>query len=315
MAKHVKISTIGCGYSEIDSQASNEEAVGQMASLLKGKISRVLPDRPDLIVLPEWCDMPANVDKDRRKQFFKARGDRILDEFSDIARANRCYLTYPRLKEMPDGTWRNTIELIDRSGNVIGAYNKNHPVVFEIEEENVRSGKEAVVLETDFGRVGFAICFDLNFDPLRLQYAAAKPDLIVFASMYHGGLMQQYWAYSCRAYLVSAISNSRPSQIVSPVGHAVRANTNYFDYFTETVNLDYAVCHLDGNWGRLDRMKEKYGEAARFFDPGNLGSVLITSESDAFTAADLIREFEFERLDDFLERSLVCQRHPDHMES
>lgn len=314
MAKYVKISTIGCAYSEVDRSSSMAENVGQMAESLKSKISRVLCDKPDMIVLPEMCDMPRNYTQAEQMAFFKLRGDTILNIFREIAKQNHCYLTYPRLKEMEDGTWRNTLELIDRSGNVAGAYNKNHPVVFEIEEEGVLCGKDAPVVETDFGRVAFAICFDLNFDRLRLKYVKEKPDLIVFASMFHGGLMQRYWAYSARAYLVSSISNSRPSQIISPVGHVVRTNTNYFDYFTETINLDYAVCHLDGHWEKLDRMKAKYGSKANFFDPGNLGSVLITSDSDEFTAQDLLKEFEFEPLDDFLERSLAFHSVPDHIE-
>lgn len=115
--------------------------------------------------------------------------------------------------------------------------------------------------------------------------------------------MQQYWAYSCRSYLVSAISDSRPSQIVSPVGHVIRGNTNYFDHFTERINLDYAVCHLDNHWDKLEQMKKKYGSQVQLFDPGHLGSVLITSESEVFTAKDLLTEFSIEPLDDYLARS------------
>ena len=73
-------------------------------------------------------------------------------------------------------------------------------------EKGSLCGKDAPVFECDFGRVAFAICFDLNFDELRLKYVKAKPDLIIFSSMYHGGLMQAYWAYSCRAYFVGAIA-------------------------------------------------------------------------------------------------------------
>lgn len=313
MANYVKVSTIGCTYSNVNLNSSMETAVVEMAESLRQKISRVLPDRPDLIVVPEECDLPANYPREQRLPFFKVRGDYILNMFCEIAKENKCYLTYPRFKEMEDGTWRNTIEFIDRSGKVIGAYHKNHLVIFEIEDGGL-CGKSAAVLETDFGTVGFALCFDLNFDKLRLQYVKAKPDLILFGSMYHGGLMQNYWAYSCRSYLVSAISNSKPSQIISPVGHAIRTNTNYFDYFTETINLDYLVCHLDGHWEKLDRMKAKYGSKANFFDPGNLASVLITSDCDEFTAEDLKKEFEFEELDDFLERSLACQSDPNHIE-
>src|SRR5690606_27636859 len=123
----------------------------------------------------------------------------------------------------------------------------------------------------------FVICFDLNFEELRLKYQAAKPDLIVFPSMYHGGLMQEYWAYSCRAHFVSSVAPANlPSEIISPVGHTLAASTNYFDFTTATVNLDCRVVHLDGNWGKLRALKEKYGSQVTIFDPGRLGAVLLT---------------------------------------
>jgi len=73
-------------------------------------------------------------------------------------------------------------------------------------ESGILYGREAPVFDCDFGRVAFAICFDLNFDELRLKYVKAKPDLIVFSSVYHGGLMQAYWAYSCRAHFIGAVA-------------------------------------------------------------------------------------------------------------
>jgi len=61
-------------------------------------------------------------------------------------------------------------------------------VIEETTQDGVLCGKEAPVFECDFGRVACAICFDLNFDELRLKIAKARPDLILFCSMYHGGL-------------------------------------------------------------------------------------------------------------------------------
>ena len=120
--------------------------------------------------------------------------------------------------------------------------------------------------------------------------------------------MQAYWAYSCRSYFVSAIAGPPSSAIISPVGHLIRSSTNYLRYAIATVNLDYRVVHLDGNFPKLIAMKKKYGREADFLDPGLLGSVLVTSESPVFTAADLVEEFRLELLDAYLERALCYQR-------
>ncbi|MFC5647608.1 carbon-nitrogen hydrolase family protein [Paenibacillus solisilvae] len=303
MARKVNISTIGARYHSLDPSLTLPQAVDEMISHLKGKVNQVLPDQPDLIVLPEYSDMPANFSTEKRFAFYKERGDRILDCFSELASENHCYIIYPSVQELEDGTWRNSIRLIGRDGQIAATYYKNHPTIGEL-EEGILSGEDAVVVNCDFGRVGFAICFDLNFDSLREKYVKAKPDLIVFSSMFHGGLMQSNWAYSCRSYFVGAIGGLT-SSIISPVGEIIRSTTNYYDYITETVNLDYAVVHLDNHWKLLRAMSEKYGPLVKMVDPGLVGAVLITSESNSVTMQDIVNEFGFELLDDYFSRALA----------
>ncbi|MDF2722501.1 MAG: carbon-nitrogen hydrolase family protein [Paenibacillus sp.] len=310
MANYVRVSTIGTKYYAPDPGLSLAEAVSRMERHLLGKIEQVLPDRPDLIVLPETCDMPASTTLERRLAFYRERGERILEALAKVARDNRCYVTYPTIIEREDGSWSNCIRMLDRSGQIAGTYHKNYPTFSEM-GEGVAPGAEATLIECDFGRVACVICFDLNFDALRLKYAAAQPDLVIFCSMYHGGLMQPYWAYSCRAHFVSAISNTFPSQIISPVGETIRTNTNYYDFASEAINLDCAMVHLDGHWGKLKAMREKYGTKVKVFDPGYLGSVLISSETDEFSARELLREFAFEPLDDYFARAMAgCGKQP-----
>lgn len=303
MARKVKISVISSPAPAVDPSAPLQTVVETMADYWRDQITQVLPDKPDLIVLPECCDRPSN-QKDTFK-YYQARGSQILESLAGQARQNHCYLTYPAVRLLPDGTWRNSVQLIDRQGRVIAVYDKYHPVISE-NEQGILSGTDAVIADCDFGRVGFAICFDLNFDEIRRKYVVARPDLTLFCSMYHGGLMQSYWAYSVRMFLASAISGVG-GFIHSPVGELVAKSTNYFNFVTAVVNLDYVVAHLDFNWERLKAMRAKYGAKVQVFDPGYLGSVLVSSEADNISARDMAREFELELLDDYLTRSLAFQ--------
>jgi hypothetical protein len=134
--------------------------------------------------------------------------------------------------------------------------------------------------------------------------------------MYHGGLMQAYWAYSCRAHFVSATGvDVTPNEFYSPVGHRIAASTNYMQNITATLNLDCTVAHLDYNWGKLARLKEKYGRDVTIFDPGQLGAVLITSESETVSIQEMIAEFEIELLDDYMERALAHHHNPANREA
>jgi len=302
MARLINVSTIGMRKPLWNVTVTDREAVDEMIHHLEREVAQVLPDQPDLIVLPEYSDEPPGLSVEQKLEYYRVRGERIRDRLSEIAAFNGCYIAYSAVRLLEDGSRRNSIQFIGRQGEIVGIYDKNHATILEMAEDGIVNGEEAAIFELDFGRVGGIICFDLNFDQLRLQYVQSKPDLLVFASVYHGGLMQSYWAYSCKAHFVSSVSGL-PSSIISPVGEIIASNTNYFNYATARINLDCAVVHLDYNWEKLQLMKQKYGSKAVFRDPGYLGSVLVSSETDEFTVKDLIREFELETLDDYLARS------------
>ncbi|PYI51935.1 carbon-nitrogen hydrolase family protein [Paenibacillus flagellatus] len=315
MANYITIACVGPRPLEIDAAVPPEEAVERMIDHWQMQLDRVLPDRPDLIVLPEACDRP-NTTKfplEARRAYYRVRGDRIRDRFADIAKRHRCYITYPAHTEAGDGSWRNAMQLIGRDGGVMGVYHKNHLVPDEYEKTNILYGKDVAVFECDFGKVAAAICFDLNFDELRKRVEAAKPDLIVFPSMYHGGLMQNYWAYSCRAYFAGAIAGP-PCTVVTPLGEVAARSTNYYPFVTARVNLDYAVIHIDENAAKFPEIKRKYGPDVNIHDPGFLGCVLLTSESERFTAADIMEEFGLEGIDDYFRRAEQARHMPGRME-
>lgn len=310
----ITIATIGPSPPTARPGTEPQRVVQQMIAHWRSRFAQVLPDRPDLIVVPEACDRPGGLSRDQVNEYYRVRKNQVRDFFAQTARDHSCYVVYSAYRAMPDGTWRNSSVMIDRHGRIAGTYNKNHPTIGEM-QRGVLCGKDAPIIECDFGRVAFAICFDLNFDQLRLQYKKAHPDLIIFSSMYHGGLMQACWAYSCRCHFVGAIAGrATPSQIRDPLGRVVASNTNYFDFVVAKVNLDCALVHLDENWGRLKALKAKYGPKVKITDPGLLGPVLIASEHESVNIDAMIEQFELERLDHYMARSLAHRLEPGNIE-
>jgi predicted amidohydrolase len=299
--------TISC-VSGIPIKSGEEEPISQVLGKVIDawalSLDEVLSDKPDLIILPELSDRPDRrfLSLDRQKEFLAYRGDEVLKFLQQIAKANRANIVYPTYFLDENNKLRNSSLVINRDGELIGSYHKNHLVIEEHEKLGISYADEPVVLDLDFGRVGLAICFDLNFEELLQKYRKLRPELLVFSSEYHGGMMQNYWAYSLRAYFAGSIRPPALSGIVSPLGETLAHSTNYFNYVTEQINLDYFVIHLDGHWDKLRKMKDKYGPKVKIHDPGNLGSVLITSECHEVSAKDIIVEFEFEELDSYLDR-------------
>ena len=204
---------------------------------------------------------------------------------------------------MPDGTWRNTTEIIDRKGKTAGMYHKNHLTRGEHDESGLQFGTEAPLIQCDFGTVACAICFDLNFEPLRRRYEPQRPDIIAFSSMYHGGLAQKIWAYDCQAYFVGAICGLR-CDVLSPQGEILDSTTSYKHFVAARINLDRELIHLDFNGDKLRAAKKKYRDKIGIRVPDFLGSVLLTSETEEFSVVDVIREFDMTPWRDYYAASL-----------
>ncbi len=309
---NVKIATVGAVSPRFDAKMTPQHMVDGMIKFWAGQLQQVLPDKPDLIVLPEVCDRPGGLTHEQQLAYYAVQKDQLLDYFRSIARANHCYIAYGAMRDTGGGIWLNSCVIVGRDGEIAGIYDKNFPTVRAMENGTVAATK-ADLIKLDFGTVGCAICFDLNFEELLEKYQKTHPDLIVYIGMFHGGVMQQYWAYASRAYFVGSVGIvNLPSEIRNPFGQVIATTTNYFDFVVTTVNLDRKLVHLDYNWAKLRALKKKYGEKVNIYDPGEVAAVMITSEDESVSAADMVKEFDIELLDDYLNRSRAVRK--EHLE-
>ena len=76
----------------------------------------------------------------------------------------------------------------------------------------------------------------------------------------------------------------------------------------------YCLAHLDFNWAKLRALKEKYGEKVTISDPGEVGSVLLTSEHETIGIDEMVKEFEITLLDEYLDNSRAYRHKPGIME-
>jgi hypothetical protein len=302
-AKYVTVATIGGKPEEMTNKQDMQKAVDYVIQFWQTRINQVLPDKPDLIVLPEGCDYPQGLSSAEKKEYRNVRKTQVKDFFASVAKANHCYIAYGTVIERSEGGLSNTCIVLDRSGMVAGSYNKNFPTIGEM-QGGIVAGTQTPLIKCDFGNLACAICFDLNFEELRTAYAALKPDIIVFPSMYHGGIVQENWAYQCRSFFVCAGGfREFPSEIRNPLGEVVASSSNYYDYAVAKINLDRRLVHLDDNGPRLKELKKKYGQGVSILNPGRLGSVLLSSEEKNVSVDQMIKEFNIELLDDYFARS------------
>lgn len=299
----VRVATVGGSMPSVSFNEKNPQiTVDHVLNFWERKINQVLPHDPDLIVLPEMFDRPRGLNAEELEIYFKTRGEQTFRFLSSMAKKNKCYISFNTKNYQGENRY-NTSYLIDRNGNIVGAYNKNYPTIYEMDDK-IMPDSSVPVFETDFGRVTCAVCFDLNFDELREKYVKAEPGIILFSSLYHGGLVQNYWAYSTRAFFVSSIGQPNlPSEILNPVGELVASSTNDSDFTVAEINLDYDVVHFDYNMEKLKDLKEKYRNKVIIHDPGKLGVVLVLSEHEKISAKEMLEEFEIKNVKTYFDES------------
>jgi len=181
-------------------------------------------DKPDLFLLPEvflvndvtnaWAD-PANMEEE---------GDDTYQRLGATARSYNAYVAAPLLTRK-DGVVHNSTVLFDRRGEPVFTYHKAFPTPGEIESGVAPGTRTPPCFDADFGRVGIAICYDLNFQPLFKHHYEQGMELLLFPSYFPGGLLLQSWAYLYMFHAVSSHAQGHESMFVNNLGHVVaRAN-------------------------------------------------------------------------------------------
>ena len=160
-----KIKLSLCQMNVIDNKEDNVKT----ASLM---IDESVSKNADFIVLPEMFNCPYSNDKfieygEEEKDSY------TLNKISLLAKKNNVYILAGSIPEKDNGKLYNTSYLFDKEGNIIAKHRKMH--LFDIDVKGKITFKESDVLtagdsftiaETDFGKIGIGICYDIRFPEL-----------------------------------------------------------------------------------------------------------------------------------------------------
>lgn len=223
-----------------------------------------------------------------------------LLQICELAAKHRLYIVWPRFEHDKDGIVYNSSILVDRDGRVVGRYHKMFPTIEEM-DAGIMPGTECPALDTDFGRVSLIICFDLNFMEVRSELRDSRPDLIIFSSMYRGGIQCHEWAVDLGAPLLSAISGDG-GRVVDAGGKLLRLSSDEA-LIVQRVNLNSRQLHMDYNWEKLDAMLEHFGAQLTVEDYTHERVCVIGYECPDRSIDDILREYGLELKSDYFSRS------------
>jgi hypothetical protein len=282
----------------------NGETPGHLERTLErmgGHVDQAAALGADMICFPEICSGLGAPDP----WAFEALDGPTLTAMAAKARANDIYAVVP-LPTMDGPVKRNSSVLIDRKGLIAGVYHKNVPTHGEL-DLGIIPGTEAPVFETDFGRVGLAICFDLNYWEVGAALCANKAELVIWSSMWTGVRMMSRWSIEFGFYMAGVFGGA--GSFIDLAGRPIASRNRALLWsgqaplITETLDLDRRLLHHDGNTGRLAPLYAKYGPTAVYAEWLNDECQLILgSQTAGKTTDDLIAEFSFEPMRDYLAR-------------
>lgn len=235
----------------------------------------------DLIVLPESADIPclAKTREDAEASVHKYN-KKLISKCRETAKRCNAILFVNARYEMENSSLRNTTYAIDRKGDIVGLYFKEHLVpsevsVMKLDSDYTFEHTEPQVIEIDGLRFGFLVCYDFYFYENFANLARQNLDIIIGCSHQRSDthdaleIMCRFLAYNTNAYVVrSSISMDEcaticgASMVVAPNGDVLsnmKARTGL-----ETIEIDPEKKYLKpAGYGNPDAPHYEYIETGR----------------------------------------------------
>lgn len=253
----------------------------------------------DLICLPEtWRgpDTPETLE-----------GETVA-AMSRIARTYGSYVVCP-IYRMDRGVRLNSSVLIDRSGQVACVYDKVFPYWNELDLQPpaaVPAG-DVQVYDTDFGKLGFAICYDAKFPEVFQRLRDKGAELVVWSSAYSGFTELQAFALLHHYYIVTStytgdcVAYDKTGALLLDEKHPGEVSVSRF-----TLDMDRTIFHYNFNLEKRERLLEEHGEDVMLeVDMPREEWFVLKARRPGVSVRALAREYGLEELRAYKDRSRV----------
>ncbi|HEX7434680.1 MAG TPA: carbon-nitrogen hydrolase family protein [Anaerolineaceae bacterium] len=301
MPRIVRIATIAQGNQGGPTIEANRQRMA-------GLIELALADKPDIIAIPESFTL-ADLAEPRIEEMAEAVPGPTLDMAAAYARANHVYILCPILAWRADGLHIEAF-LLDRTGQISGSYQKHHPVVegcgYTKLEFGSRPGNGTPVFDTDFGRIGVQICFDIEYRDGWDALDRAGAEIFFWLSAYDGGRDLSAMAWNYHRYVASAVQTTH-ARILNTMGETLSITGVHEPVAYACVDLDVVLFHMDFNKSQIPAIRKKYGPDISLTIYHEEGYFTLQSKVESLPVSAIIQEFQLDPLKDYLERNRLME--------
>ncbi len=271
----------------------SEKPLSQISRIVDAEAAR----GTDLIILPEtWTGQAGHTPE--------ALDGPTVAAMAALARKHHTYIVCPIDRQ--DGERRvNSAVLLGRQGQVAGVYDKVFPYWSEFDVvPSVEVGLDAPVFETDFGRLGMAICFDANFPEVWQRLADQGAELVAWPSAYSAGTTLQAHALIHHFYIVSS-TGARDCIVYDITGEELLyEKSDDINISSITLDLDRGIYHQNFNLDKRKRLLSEHADEVaedRWLDREQW--FVLRAKRAGVSARDLARQYGLEELRDYINRS------------
>ena len=219
-----------CQMNVVDDKEKNLENASLM---IKEGVSK----NADFIVLPEMFNCPYSNDK------FIEYGEEennspTLNKISLLAKQNRVYILAGSIPEKEDDKLYNTSYLFDKKGDIIAKHRKMHLFDIDVkgkitfkESDVLTAGDDFTIANTEFGKIGIGICYDIRFPELARVMVENGALILIYPGAFNMTTGPAHWellfrsrALDNQVYCIGVAPALNEDASYHSFGHSIIAN-------------------------------------------------------------------------------------------
>ncbi len=171
---------------------------------VKAYLEKIKDENPDFVILPEMFCCPYQTEN--FPIYAEKEGGPVWQQLSGYAKQYGIYLIGGSMPEKDaEGNVYNTSYIFDREGKQIGKHRKVH--LFDInvkggqtfkESDTLTAGDSDTVFDTEFGKIGVMLCFDIRFPELSRMMVNDGAKVIFVPAAFNMTTGPAHWELSFR---------------------------------------------------------------------------------------------------------------------
>ena len=171
---------------------------------VKAYLEKIKDENPDFVILPEMFCCPYQTEN--FPIYAEKEGGPVWQQLSGYAKQYGIYLIGGSMPEKDaEGNVYNTSYIFDREGKQIGKHRKVHLFDIDIkggqtfkESDTLTAGDSDTVFDTEFGKIGVMLCFDIRFPELSRMMVNDGARIVFVPAAFNMTTGPAHWELSFR---------------------------------------------------------------------------------------------------------------------